>query len=253
MTEPALYNILIMSALLSAATAFVLLFFVTAPYGRHSRPGWGPTLGNRLGWLLMESAAPIVFLVCYVIGNNRGSVTALLFLGMWELHYIHRAFLFPFSIRGSAKRMSALVIAMGFVFNGANAYLNGRYLFLFSGGYSSDWLFDPRFLVGAALFVLGFVVNRQADRTLQNLKSLNAAGYGVPHGGMYRWISCPNYCGEIAMWSGWAIATWSVPGLVFALWTAANLVPRARSHQQWYRHHFPDYPPERKALVPLLW
>ena len=253
MSELAVYNILIMSALLSAVTVFAVLFFVTAPYGRHYRPGWGPTLGNRLGWLLMESAAPVVFLVCYVTGSERGSLASLLFLGMWEVHYVHRAFLFPFSIRGNARRMTALVISLGFVFNGANAYLNGRYLFQFSGGYSSGWLSDPRFLLGTALFVFGFAVNRQADRTLRNLRSPNGAGYGIPHGGMYKWISCPNYCGEIMMWSGWAVATWSIPGLVFALWTLANLVPRARSHQRWYRHHFPDYPPERKALVPLLW
>ena len=70
---------------------------------------------------------------------------------------------------------------------------------------------------------------------------------------MYRWISCPNYFGEIIEWIGWAIATWSLAGLAFALWTAANLVPRAYSHHQWYRESFTDYPPERKALVPRLW
>jgi protein-S-isoprenylcysteine O-methyltransferase Ste14 len=70
---------------------------------------------------------------------------------------------------------------------------------------------------------------------------------------MYRWISCPNYFGEIVEWIGWAIATWSLAGLAFALWTAANLAPRARSHHQWYRESFADYPQERKALVPRLW
>jgi protein-S-isoprenylcysteine O-methyltransferase Ste14 len=70
---------------------------------------------------------------------------------------------------------------------------------------------------------------------------------------MYRWISCPNYFGEIVEWIGWAIATWSLAGLAFALWTAANLAPRAHSHHQWYRESFADYPQERKALVPRLW
>ena len=78
-------------------------------------------------------------------------------------------------------------------------------------------------------------------------------GYRVPQGGLYRWISCPNYLGEIVQWAGWALATWSLPGLAFAVWTAANLVPRARANQQWYRQRDPDSPPERRALIPWVW
>ena len=37
---------------LALATGFVLVF-VSAPYGRHARKGWGPSLDNRLGWMLM--------------------------------------------------------------------------------------------------------------------------------------------------------------------------------------------------------
>jgi len=53
-------------------------------------------------------------------------------------------------------------------------------------------------------------------------------------------------------WTGWAIATFSLPGLVFALWTAANLVPRALKHHAWYRATFADYPSARKAIIPLV-
>jgi hypothetical protein len=41
-------------------------------------------------------------------------------------------------------------------------------------------------------------------------------------------------------------------GLAFALYTAANLVPRALRHHAWYRERFVDYPSERKALIPYL-
>ena len=81
---------------------------------------------------------------------------------------------------------------------------------------------------------------------------LSSAGYKIPQGGMYRWITSPNYFGEIVEWVGWAIMTWSLPGLAFALYTTANLAPRAISNHRWYRRTFPDYPRERRALVPFL-
>jgi protein-S-isoprenylcysteine O-methyltransferase Ste14 len=65
-------------------------------------------------------------------------------------------------------------------------------------------------------------------------------------------VSSPNYLGEIVQWTGWAIATWSLGGLAFALYTAANLAPRALDNHRWYQDHFDDYPPRRRALIPYL-
>ena len=76
--------------------------------------------------------------------------------------------------------------------------------------------------------------------------------YRIPRGGLFRWVSCPNYLGEIVEWCGWAIATWSPAGAMFAAWTIANLLPRALSNHRWCRARFPDYPSERKALIPGL-
>ena len=45
----------------------------------------------------------------------------------------------------------------------------------------------------------------------------------------------------------------SADGLAFALWTIANLAPRAWTNHQWYRRRFPDYPQKRRVLLPGLW
>jgi len=81
---------------------------------------------------------------------------------------------------------------------------------------------------------------------LHNLRAPGETAYKIPQTGFYRWISCPNYLGEIVVWSGWALATWSLPGLAFAVWTVANLAPRARSNHRWYQDNFSDYPPNGK-------
>lgn len=253
MNERAFFDILIVGWFLLAAVIFITLFYVTAPYGRYARSGWGPTIDTKLGWVIMEATALLVFAVCFIIGNNTNTITALVFLGLWGLHYIHRAFIYPFSLRGTANRMPIIFMSSALLFNMVNSYLNGRYIFTFSGGYTNEWLGDPRFVAGLGLFLTGFIINRQADYTLRKLRKPGESGYKISHEGLFRWISCPNYFGEIIIWTGWAIATWSLPGLAFATWTAANLVPRARAHHTWYRERFPEYPPERKALIPGLW
>jgi steroid 5-alpha reductase family enzyme len=149
--------------------------------------------------------------------------------------------------------MPISIIGFGLIFNLMNAYLNGHYIFTLATQYTSKWLTDPRFIVGGALFVAGYLINRSADRILRNLRAPGETGYKIPQTGLYRWISCPNYFGEIVVWSGWAIATWSLPGLAFAVWTIANLAPRAHSHHIWYQQTFLDYPIQRKALVPMIW
>jgi protein-S-isoprenylcysteine O-methyltransferase Ste14 len=74
----------------------------------------------------------------------------------------------------------------------------------------------------------------------------------IPRGGLFRWVSAPNYLGEMMEWVGFAIATWSLAGAAFAVWTIANLLPRAVSNHRWYRSKFADYPPERRALIPWI-
>ena len=253
MDELTLFRILLWGWFGLAAGMAILLSVVTAPYGRHVRRGWGPTTGNRLGWLLMEAPAALVFGACFVLGEYRTGPTAWAFFLMWQVHYVHRAFVYPRTLHSARTRMPLVIVGFGFVFNGLNGYLNGRWLYTFSGGYPDHWLVDPRFVLGLLLFVTGYAINRRADGTLRRLRQEVRDGYGIPYGGLYRWISCPNYFGEIVEWSGWALATWSLPGLAFAFWAAANLAPRAQSHHRWYRERFAEYPPERKALVPGIW
>ena len=74
----------------------------------------------------------------------------------------------------------------------------------------------------------------------------------IPNAFLYRYVSSPNYLGEIIEWLGWAILTWSVSGVVFLIWVIANLFPRAIAHHNWYKNKFKDYPKNRKAIIPKL-
>lgn len=253
MKEITIYNSLLISWFVLGAVVFIALFFISAPYGRHVRKGWGYSLGNKLAWVIMEAPSPIVFLTMFLIGDVKINAVMIAFLVLYEAHYIHRAFIYPFSLRGTDKRMPLSIIAFGFLFNLMNGYLNGRYLFTFSGGYEISWLLDGRFIIGVILFISGYIINRQSDLALRELRKNGDSGYKISYSRFHRLVSSPNYLGEIMIWVGWALATWSLAGLAFAFWTVANLLPRARSNHEWYKANFPDYPPERKALIPYIW
>ncbi|MFZ5858551.1 MAG: DUF1295 domain-containing protein [Chloroflexota bacterium] len=254
MTELTAFRTILILSFTVAVGIFIALFFVSAPYGRHARRGWGPSLPNWLGWLAMESVSAIAMLVMFLLGDAPKTWTTVFFLLMWEAHYIHRSYIYPFLLRDGKKKMPISVVGMAVIFNLGNGYLNGRYLFHFSGErYSANWLFDPRFLIGLLLFVGGFAINHWADKRLRALRQRGETDYKIPRGGLYEYISCPNYFGEILEWFGWAIATWSLAGLTFAIWTFANLAPRAWAHHKWYRKTFPEYPADRKAILPGVW
>jgi 3-oxo-5-alpha-steroid 4-dehydrogenase 1 len=253
MNEANIFHYLILAWFVLAGVIFITLFFRVAPYGRHAIRRWGPSIKSRTGWILMESTAPLVFAACFIIGKNPLSISSLALLGLWETHYIHRAYIYPLHRRDGNKPMPLAIVSLGLVFNAVNGYFNGRYIFSLSSGYPNSWLNDPRFIIGVILFIAGFIINRESDLILIRLRQPGESTYRIANGGFHRWVSCPNYLGEIIIWTGWAIATWSLAGLSFAVWTAANLVPRARAHHLWYRNNFPDYPPGRKTLIPGIW
>jgi steroid 5-alpha reductase family enzyme len=102
------------------------------------------------------------------------------------------------------------------------------------------------------VFVAGAAINLWSDNRLIALRADGNQGYAIPRGGLFERVSCPNHLGEIIEWWGFALMCWNLPALSFAVWTAANLIPRALSHQAWYRRTFADYPAGRKAVIPAV-
>lgn len=253
MTEAEIHQALVLLLFALAGATFVATGLIVAPYGRHQRQGWGPALPERIGWLVMESPAVFVFIYVFSRGPRAGDWVPLFFCALWLGHYVYRALVYPFRLRTRPGRTIPLaVIALAILFNTLNAYVNARWLTALGPEYGWRWLITFRFAYGVLLFVTGLVINRWADAVLRRLRRPGEDGYRIPHGGLYEEISCPNYFGELLQWLGWAIATWSMAGLAFAAFTAANLVPRAVSHHRWYRRQFPEYPRRRKAVLPYV-
>ena len=245
-----IYNYIIIPWIIIGLITFFILLKVTAPYGKFSTRNWGPLISFKLGWFLQEIISPITFSYFFLTGMIEQKSIAWFFLILWNLHYFNRSIIFP--LRKKHKSFCPIsVVFMAIFFNLVNGFINGYYL----GNiyqYDYDYLFNINFITGLFLFCSGMIININADNILLKLKKQDDDDYQIPRKGFYEYISCPNYFGEIIEWTGFALMTWSIPALVFALWTIFNLVPRAISHHRWYKQNFKDYPKNRKAIIPFI-
>jgi len=230
---------------------FPVLFFVKQPYGRHFSERWGPAVPNQTGWIIMELPSLIIFSYFYTVSQNFSLSTTILF-ALWFVHYFNRSLIFPFRIKTKGKKMPLLIMLFGIIFNVVNASLNGLFLSKIPDFHSFSLSDFIRFAIGLILFISGLIINLTSDNILMRLRKKSENGYYIPNGGMFKWVSCPNYLGEILEWTGFALMAWNPAAVSFAVWTFVNLVPRAIDHHKWYRQHFADYPVNRKAIIPYL-
>ncbi|MDE6393192.1 MAG: DUF1295 domain-containing protein [Muribaculaceae bacterium] len=239
-----------------AMIVFVALHRVTAGYGMMYNRQWGPTVGNRTGWVLMEAPAFAAMLLLWLLSPRATQPALVVMASLFEIHYFQRSFIFPLLIRGKS-RMPLAIIAAGIIFNVINAYMIGGWLFYTSpaDAYPAKWLESPQFIAGTLLFLAGMAVNLRSDSIIRNLRKPGDTRHYIPRGGMYRYVTSANYLGELMEWTGFAILTWSLGGLAFAIWTFANLAPRARSIHRRYLSEFGDEYASlnRKYILPFIY
>ena len=251
MASQPLFDILLAGVFLAAAISFALLLKIDAPYGHAQRPGWGPVISNRWAWVCMELPALLSFVFFYSGGQNSGHAAALILLLLWLLHYGHRSLIYPFTLPANSPAMPWLIVLLGAAYNSVNGYLQGTFIGHLAPHLGTAWLQDWRFYAGLALFAAGYALNKHSDGLLRRLAATCQPGeMKLPQGGGFRWVDQPNYLGEILTWLGFALAGWSLAGLSFAVFTFANLAPRALRKHRWYQQEFAHYPKGRKAILP---
>jgi len=246
------FNILCWIWIAVAVIIFPILLKVTQPYGRHLKGNWGPVINNRVGWFIMELPALVFFGYFLIFRANLFNILILVPALIWGVHYIHRVLIFPFLIRTVRKKIPVLIVILAFMFNVINGFLNGYWFVHFATEYKSGVLIDLRLITGIILFLTGSVINKYYDFLLIKLRPISGNGYKIPYGGLFKYVSCPNFLGEIISWTGFALVAFNLAALSFLIWTIVNLTTRALDHHKWYNKEFPEYSKERRALIPYL-
>lgn len=254
--SPDIYNGVLIAMAVMAVVVFIALHFVTAGYGMMRSSKWGPSLSNRIGWILMEAPVFIAMLILWILSPRSTELAPAVIASLFLLHYFQRSFIFPFLLKGKG-RMPLSIIAMGVTFNLINAYMIGGWLFYLSprSAYPPGWLLSPQFICGLAVFLFGMGVNIHSDHIVRSLRRPGDTRHYIPKGGMYRYVTSANYFGEFIEWSGFALLSWSAAGAVFALWTFANLAPRARSiHSRYLSEFGEEYASlRRRYIIPFIY
>lgn len=249
------FDILLIVMTLLGLIVFVALHFFEAGYGYLFDRRYGPPVPNKIGWIAMEAPVFVAMCALWIASDRTWEAAPLALFAFFQLHYLQRAFIFPLLIRGKSQ-MPLGIVAMGAAFNLVNALMQGGWIFFIApADYYADWFARPYIYVGGALFLAGMAVNLHSDRIIRHLRRPGDTRHYIPRGGMFRYVSSANYFGELTEWIGFAVASWSWAGAVFAWWTFANLAPRAASLYRRYEKEFGEEFTRlgRKKIIPFIY
>lgn len=110
---------------------------------------------------------------------------------------------------------------------------------------------DSLFWLGLLLFAFGETANFSHHKILADLRR-SAQGYVLPRGGWFEYVACPHYFFEIIAWVGVVLMSRHLFALIALLGMAGYLLARSHKTLAWYREKFPDFPKNRKAIIPFL-
>ena len=240
----------------------------------------GCPLPQRLAHILSDFPTGCVLsliVFIFVPSLSPRSPPSIAMIAFWQLHYVQRGLMHPLCMRYSARTTPLSICAGGFLANAVFAPAVALHLAL-TDYPSPTYFYDPRFVLGTLLFLIGYAINRWADWRLRSLRTASSATptpttagtidatggskqpsrYFVPRGGLFEWICCPGYFGELLEWCGFALLSSSVVGVLWVAFAMSTFLPRSRDTRRWYASHFDASLIPRqggsqwKALIPFV-
>ncbi|MBA7590372.1 hypothetical protein ES708_32488 [subsurface metagenome] len=188
-----LFSIVVLAWIGIAILLFPILLMITAPYGRHSTTHWGPMINNNLGWFIMESPALFVLLFFVLKDGDFKNLIVCTASFVWVAHYFHRVVIFPLRIKTRGKKMPVMIVVFALFFNLINGFINGYWLIYMAPEFTFTWPVNLRLILGLVIFITGFVINQYHDQLLISLRKTSKNGYKIPYGGLFKYVSCPNF------------------------------------------------------------
>lgn len=110
---------------------------------------------------------------------------------------------------------------------------------------------DAQMYAGFAFSALMQLGNLHSHIYQSSLRSDGSKAYKEPKGGLFKYVTCANYCCEIYNWVGFNVATQSAVGWLFALCGSAQMVEWANAKHRRLKKLFPGFSRPFKLLPPF--
>lgn len=240
-------------------------------------------LPGRIAWFTMECPGFLTLLYTMSTLSAEQGIADLpwqnkVLAGLYVMHYLYRAVLFPF-LQPAMSPIHVLVWLAAITFQLCNALCIGSWLAAYGPTTKDQWAAQlhpwglAQFVSGLALFYLGLTTNYYHDEELREIRrreqqrqarilAKQQAGakpgsvgkhYQIPEAGLFRYMLYPHYFAEWVEWFGFYVACGFTcrPALAFVLNEVASMLPRAVNGKKWYVERFGEDKIRRKwAVIP---
>jgi len=216
------------------------------PYGKF-RTGAG--VNSRAGLALAYATPVFVYIALWIEGGSPRTPYHLAVFGAFLFHFLRRIFEVSFVNSYSRPTPLRALVLIAFLYGGVAASCAFFQVRTFGQPTS-----QPIFILGVLTFAFGEVLNGYHHWLLARLRPLGVRIYVVPRHGLFGWVACPHYLGEILSFVGYAIMSDLLPVWGNATVLTAYLSARAHSTVNWYRREMPlRIPPGWRRLVPFIY
>ncbi|OAD06272.1 hypothetical protein MUCCIDRAFT_35128, partial [Mucor lusitanicus CBS 277.49] len=194
------------------------------------------------GMLLIYSPSLMASTVFFVWSINDGRM--LLVSATIFLHYLKRVLevLFVHRYSGQSKLKDNVLISASYF-----SFTSFIYYMSLSVPKSNSRLE----LWGLVMFIVGEYTNYYHHLLLRNLRKDGSKEYKIPSGGLFDYVWCPHYLGEIMSFVAMALLAQHILILILQLGSAGYLATRAYNTKKWYSDKF-DVIPSRACLIPFI-
>lgn len=242
-----------------AFAASLPLFFITEAtgwlslgYSKFARRNQRYSVRSQLGMFAIYFPAAVIYPSIHVLGDGAATTWHLVAMALIVVHFGKRCLEVLFVHRYSGVMNGWTVITICLLYSAVSWLLGEIATREVPAELVASAHLDRLLPVGLAVWLIGTGINLYHHVLLARLRKPGDKTYRVPSGGLFRFVACPHYLGEIIAWWGYALIFQHAAAVAVTATMTAYLMGRSHNTRKWYRSHVEGVPSSWRRLVPSV-